>query len=116
MRSIRMMFLQTFEYFIFPEEANYPATVDAQWVAEDEMAALSENPQALDDVVKENAQVFVMPADKRVYWAYPTDVNTPRKWHKRYREGMVQLTIPAVIVSEVNDDDEEQSGEETGYE
>lgn len=107
MRSIRMMFLQMFEYFIFPEESGYAPTVNADHVAEDEMNTFDENPNCLDEVIKENAQVLIVPSDKKEYWAWPTDVDNPKKWYKRYQEGMVRLTIPIVIVSEVEEDDEE---------
>lgn len=76
------MFLQMFEYVIYPQEANYPVTVDAYDVAEDEMSVIEENPQALDEVEKENAQVFIIPADKKTYWAYPEDTDNPKKWCK----------------------------------
>lgn len=106
------MFLQMFEYVIFPQDVNYPVTVDAYDVAQDELDVINENPQALDEVEKENAQVFIIPADKKTYWAYPENTGNPKKWCEKPRKGMVQLIIPAIIETGVTYEKQKDSEED----
>lgn len=103
-----MRVIQTFEYLIDVMSFNYPNKVDAFDVATDELAEYKQDPQQFLNVDRENVQVFIVPADTYEYWAFPDDVGNPKKWCKRYREGMVKLTIPAIIASEDEDDEDDE--------
>ncbi len=107
MRLIRLRLVQMFDYLIEPGTYDYPPTVNADEVAADELVEYWENPQEFMAVEKENAQVFVVPADTVVYWATVENIGNPKKWCKQYREGLVKLTIPAIIVTDGEDDEED---------
>lgn len=107
MRMIRMRMIQTFEYLVDIKSFDYPDKVDAFDVAKDELAEFNQDPQQFVNVDKENVKVFIIPADKCEYWAFADDIANPKKWCKRYRQGMVKLTIPAIITSEYEDDEDD---------
>ncbi len=96
-----------FDYLIDSDSNDYPPTVDAYDVAEDELQAYWEDQHAFLAAEKIDAKVFVIPADNVVYWANPNDIGNPKKWSKEYRVGMVKLKIPAIIVTDGDEEEDE---------
>lgn len=109
MRMIRFKVVQMFEYVMRLADQDYTPTSDAYEVAADELAELTEDPaNFMANIKQEDPQVFLQPADKEIeYYAYPDDTHNPKKWSKRYREGMMRIYVPIIIVEDPADDEED---------